>query len=136
MSVPSRSIDRKELKQFAIILGIVLLILAGLNWWREHASVAVVMVVIAMASELIALIKPVLIKPIFIVLTTIAKGIGWFNTRLLLSLVFYLLMAPIGLIMRLLKKDLIDQRLNKSASTYWHERNKIKFDPKHYEKQF
>jgi hypothetical protein len=136
MSVPSRSIDRKELKQFAIILGIVLLILAGLNWWREHTSVAVVMAVSAMASELIALIRPVLIKPIFIVLTTIAKGIGWFNTRLLLSLVFYGLMTPIGLIMRLLRKDLIDQKINKNASTYWHERKEKKLDPKHYEKQF
>jgi polyferredoxin len=136
MSVPSRSIDRKDLKQFALILGIVLLILAGLNWWREHASVAVVMVVIAIASELIALIKPVLIKPVFIVLTTIAKGIGWFNTRLLLSLVFYLMMAPIGLIMRLIRKDLLDRKVNKNASTYWHERKEKKLDPKHYERQF
>ncbi|MBN1492960.1 MAG: hypothetical protein JW938_02295 [Candidatus Omnitrophica bacterium] len=136
MSVNSLSTNKKELKQFAIILGIVLLILAGLNWWREHETVAVLFSVIAVASELIAFIKPILIRPVFIVLTTIAKGIGWLNTRLLLSVVFYVLMAPIGIILRLIRKDVIGQRLDNKASSYWHERKEKRFDPKHYERQF
>ncbi len=132
----SLSTDVKELKKFAIILGVVLLILASLNWWREHETVAVVFIVIAIASELIAFIKPILIKPVFITLTTVAKGIGWVNTRILLSIVFYLIMTPMGFIMRLFGKDFIDQKLDKHASTYWHERTEKIFSQKHYEKQF
>ncbi len=134
--MPFPSIDKKELRNFAILLGIVLFILAGLNWWRTHTSMAVVLTVIAIASEACAWLRPTLIKPIFIVLTTIAKGIGWFNTRVLLCLVFYGMLAPVGIVMRIFRKDLIDQKIDSTGLSYWRERTEKKFDRNHYERQF
>lgn len=44
--------------------------------------------------------------------------LGWLNTRLLLGLVYYLVMTPIGLLLRLVGRDPLDRRLMDRAS-YW-----------------
>jgi hypothetical protein len=47
-----------------------------------------------------------------------AHALGWFNTRILLSLVYFLIMTPTGVVMRLLRWDPLHRRLGDGAS-YW-----------------
>ena len=70
------------------------------------------------------------------VLTKIAHALGWFNTRLILTVMFYLLFTPIGLVLRLLGKDLLNRKIEPNAETYWIDREEEAFDRKRYEKQF
>jgi len=49
---------------------------------------------------------------------------------------FYLVFTPIGLILRLLRVDLIKQRWDRDASTYWIRRPSKTFDPANYERQY
>ena len=75
-------------------------------------------------------------KPIHIGWMTLAFALGWFNTRLLLGIFFYLILTPIGVLMRLFGKDLLDQRIDKRATTYWKKRDLSTFDPKHATRTF
>ena len=43
-------------------------------------------------------------------------------SRIVIPLVFYLVVTPMGLFMRLLGKDTLKQKLDKSAKSYWIER--------------
>jgi len=59
------------------------------------------------------------------VLATIHKGwmwvghiLGWVNTRILLGIVFYALVTPIGLVFRLMGKDTMRQAFAESSATY------------------
>jgi hypothetical protein len=62
--------------------------------------------------------------------------LGWINTRILLGIFFYLILTPIGLIMRISGKDLIDQKIDKGAKSYWKKRERVPFDPAQYERLF
>ena len=42
----------------------------------------------------------------------------WINTRLILLILFYLVILPIGLLRRLLGKDSMQRKMDKNATTY------------------
>ena len=52
----------------------------------------------------------------------VAHGISWVMMRVMLSILFYLVLTPIGVTMRLLGKDILDQKLDRSAASYWKKR--------------
>jgi hypothetical protein len=60
---------------------------------------------------------------------------GWFMTRAILIAVYFLIMTPMGIIMRALGRDLLDERLDKHASSYWKVHEKIN-DQGRYKKQY
>lgn len=62
--------------------------------------------------------------------------LGWFWTRIFLGIFFYLIITPIGLLMRALGKDLLDEKIDRSAQSYWVKRDLSKFDPKHASRTF
>lgn len=75
-------------------------------------------------------------KPFHIGWMKLAYFLGWFNTRLLLGIFFYLIITPTGLLMRLFGKDFLDEKIDKSAKSYWIKRDLSKFDPKHAARTF
>ncbi len=82
-----------------------------------------------------AAVAPLKLLPLYRLWVKFAMALAWFNTRLLLGIVFYLIITPTGLLMRLLGKDLLDIKIDKNADTYWKKREEQPDLPS-YEKQF
>jgi hypothetical protein len=80
--------------------------------------------------------SPITLRPVFKLWLKIAHAIGWFNTQLLLSIIFILIFTPIGLVMRLLRKDPMKRKML-IEKTYW-EPYKLEGlrDKSRYERQF
>jgi hypothetical protein len=75
-------------------------------------------------------------KPIHVGWMKLAQVLAWVSTRVVLSLFFFLVLTPVGFVFRLVGRDLLDQRIDKSAPSYWRKRESIVFDPKRMENQF
>ena len=58
------------------------------------------------------------------------------NTRIILGIAFYLIMTPMGMLLKLLGKDLLDKRIDRNAGTYWKDREQKAFDRERYERLF
>lgn len=69
-----------------------------------------------------ALLKPVLLAPLYQVWMKIAAVLGWINTRLLMVIIFYGMILPVGLVMRLGGRDALARRFDPQAATYRIER--------------
>jgi hypothetical protein len=65
-----------------------------------------------------------------------AALLAWVNTRLILGLFFYLVLTPVGVILRLMGKDLLDEKIDRSASSYWIKRDQAITDRSRYERLF
>jgi hypothetical protein len=78
---------------------------------------------------------PVL-RPVYTVWMKFAHALAWVNTRLLLGVFFYVVMTPVGLLMRLFGKDMLEERLDPSATSYWKKREPKPFTPSDYERLF
>jgi hypothetical protein len=60
---------------------------------------------------------------------------GWFVTRIILTTAYFVIMTPMGIIVRLLGKDLLDERIDRGAPTYW-KKHEAAEDKQRYRKQF
>ncbi|MGH9312901.1 MAG: SxtJ family membrane protein [Vicinamibacterales bacterium] len=65
---------------------------------------------------------------------TFARALAWVNARIILTVVFYLVLTPVGLARRLLGYDPMSRRLEGDAATY-----RVTREPRpssHVEKQY
>ncbi|TLY29055.1 MAG: hypothetical protein E6K56_08960 [Ignavibacteria bacterium] len=53
-----------------------------------------------------------------------ASALGWVNTRILLSIVYFTLFALGAVVLRILRKDLLNRKANEGVS-YWARRDQI-----------
>lgn len=63
-------------------------------------------------------VLPASLMPIFKGWMWIGHVLGWINTRILLGIVFYGLITPIGIVFRLIGKDAMKQAFEESSPTY------------------
>jgi hypothetical protein len=124
-----------ELRNFGITLGIALGVLGGLFLWREKAYY-IYFFIIAAPFLLLAFTVPVLLKPFHKVWMTLSILMGWVMTRIILIILFYGILTPIGVIARLCGKDFLDKKIDKNAKSYWVVRTSAACDKKSYEHQF
>ena len=119
--------NRKELRKFGLTFSIILGIIGGFLLYKGRANACWFLCVSGLFF-LFGIPIPHSLKLVYKIWMSLALIIGWFTSRLILSVVFYLVLIPIGLSMRLLGKDLLNQKFDKSAETYWIKRDKRGFD--------
>jgi len=85
---------------------------------------------------LATIIKVELLKPVYSQWMKAAHFIGTTITGVMLSLMFYCVFGIVGIVLRLLGKDLLNEKLEPEKSSYWIKRVKDSSDKKYYENQF
>jgi hypothetical protein len=65
----------------------------------------------------------------------LAEGLSFVMTRIILGIVFFLIITPIGVVKRLSGWDPLDRRSGSRAS-YWRPYSERQRDTRHYEKMF
>jgi hypothetical protein len=128
--------NKKEYRKFGISVGIAFLLLSGLLWWKDLARAHEITGTLGALLLLGGLLAPMALKWPYRGWMKFAAGAAWFNTRLILALVFYLVITPVGLLLRLFGKRPIPVNFDKSKDTYWIEREKKEYDPIRSEKHF
>ena len=111
--------ETRELKTFGQVIGLALAIMFGLllpwlfdrdyPWWPWCA---------ALVFWLFAYTYPVALRPVSKVWLTVGHWLGWFNTRVLLGLMYYTVFFITGLAMRLMGKDPMARKLDGSIESY------------------
>ena len=129
------SYDKKILRQFGQMTGAIFFIIAVLLFLK-HKHIAVPVVLISVVLLGTAYARPSALKPVYAAWMKAAFILGWINTRIILTALFYLVFAPIGLVMRLMGLDPLEKRIEKNRASYWKMKEKRVFDSSHYEKQF
>jgi hypothetical protein len=127
--------EKSDLRKFGITIGVILLIIAGLLFWKKDQSFQLFFTTGAVLIVM-SLTIPVILKPVYWIWMIITTIIGWVMTRIILSLVFYVILTPIGIFSRLLGKQFLGLHWDKSKNSYWNY-NISKYPKKEiYEKQF
>jgi len=127
--------EKKDLRQFGITIGIVLGLLGGLFLWRER-DYYLYFVIVSVLFILIGIALPVLLKPLQKAWMTLAVVLGWFMTRVILSILFYVVVAAIGMLAKMFGKHFLDLEMDSSKSSYWDYREQREINKNEYERQF
>lgn len=137
--------DRRTLAQFGRIGVVVFGLLGGLIRWRQHFVVALspgaaetasyVLFSLAFLCLVLSWVAPGCLKPLYIGLSVVGAPIGFVVSRVVMAVVYFLVLMPIGLVFRLIGRDALTRRFDRAASTYWAKREPVT-DVRRYYRQF
>jgi hypothetical protein len=127
--------EKSDLRKFGITFFIVLGLLGGALWWRgkEYYTIFAVLSLLFLAAGIFV---PVILKPVQKAWMALAVVLGWFMTRLILSVLFYVIFTCIGLIGKIVGKKFLDLKIDDNTESYWIKRPTGSVEPERYEKQF
>jgi len=128
-------LSKAELRKFGLTVGGAFVVLGGISWWRGHELPPRVLWTLAALLIVPGAIAPAVLGPVHRVWMAFATVLGHVNTRIILTVLFYLVMTPIGLIMRLFR-DPLDRSLRDRSTSQWIKREPQPVEPERYERQF
>lgn len=128
-------VDVKELRKFALTLFCALGILGGILVWRRR-NTGFVLWGIGSSALLGAWVEPNVFKPVYKYWMKMALALGFISSHVILALVYYLVLTPMGLLMRLLGKNPLVLRPDKGLKTYWMTKEAGNYDKQRCEKMF
>ena len=126
--------SRAALRKFGLSVGGVFLLLGAVSWWRGGSFWPFLW---GAGTPLVVLgaIAPVLLAPVERVWMRFAEVLGRINTRIILSVLFYLVFAPVGVIRRW-RHDPLNRRMRDASASNWTRRERKPVDPARYRHQF
>lgn len=123
---------KKEIRNFGFLVGGVLIAISIFLLWKELSYYQLIFA-IGISLVLLGFFIPKILKPIYIIWMTFAAILGWIMTRVILTILFYLIVTPIGLIARIFGAKFLDLSWHNNVNSYWNRRDKTVSD---MEKQF
>jgi len=91
---------------------------------------------LAAVCGILAAAWPIALHPLYLALSLIGLPIGWVVSHVVMAAIYYLVLTPTGLIMRLLGRDPLQRGFDPDAETYWTRRDARDEDAGRYFRQF
>jgi Saxitoxin biosynthesis operon protein SxtJ len=113
------SVGTKELRNFGLVTGALFVFVFGLilPWTRHHAVPFWPWLLGSLLCSC-ALLAPRSLKWIFIVWRRVGVVLGWINSRIVLTAIFFFVMVPTGFLLRLFREDPMARTMDPDSPTY------------------
>jgi len=112
--------SRKELRQFGFLC---LVFFGGLAAWYGSSNGMTLGVKLltgaALVGGVLGAVAPQLLKYVFVGWIVAVFPIGWTVSHLLLGFIYFFILTPIGLLLKVLGQDPMNRTLDRAAKTYW-----------------
>jgi Saxitoxin biosynthesis operon protein SxtJ len=114
----SRTYDVKQLRHFGYLVGGIFGVIGlwPLLWRQEHPRWWALVLTVALVVP--ALTAPRVLAPAYRAWMALGEALAWINTRIILGVVFYGVVTPIGLVMRLVGHDPMRRRREHTGESY------------------
>ncbi len=129
--------EQKNLRVFGYGLSIIIaFIVIRLGFKHGFTNGKYITLGLAVFLSLVTSVCLPAIKPLYRVWMKGARFIGEIVNFVLLSVIFYVFFGLAGIVLRLMRKDLLDERIDKSAQSYWKTIRLDAADRDRYTKQY
>jgi hypothetical protein len=110
-------------KNFGILFGFIFLII---SFWPIFfgSNFRLWSFIIAIIFFTITFLKPLLFKPINKIWIKFGEILGLIIAPIIMALIYFIILTPISLIVRVFGKDLLGLKFSKKQDTYWIKRKK------------
>lgn len=125
----------RDLRKFGLMVGGVCVGL-GLLFWLRHKAHFPYFLGPGVGLVLGGALVPRALKYIYIAWMSVAFVLGFVMAHVILTLFFFLVLTPIGLLARVAGKDFLSLKLDRRAGSYWIPREPRAKSPADYERQF
>jgi len=128
--------DQNEWRKFGYGLTIILLLVGTIELLFGRGVWYVYFYATGSFILLFALAWPVLLKPLFVIFSYFGFVVNWLVTHLVLTVVFYLLITPLGWLLKLFGKKLLDVEFPAKRDSYWIKRKDAAESKNNFKNQY
>ena len=130
-------IEMKNIKVFGYGLAVILAFMAW-RFWAKHINITWVPICVTLSVLFLFVtqFRPESLIPFYKRWMKVAHFIGSIVTFVILSVLFYFIFGVVGIVLRLLRKDLLDESIDVKATSYWQKRPHTEFSKERAQKQF
>ena len=132
-----KHIDRsvESLRSFGRTVGIVFALIGAFQFFTDRALYPYFLG-IGLLLIVLGLLAPTVLRPIYLVWMGFAVVMGFIMTRVILTILYFLVLTPISLLAKVAGTRFMMLKPDSSQPTYWNQRERKPTDPEIYEKQF
>lgn len=128
--------DRKKLREFGITIGIVLSLL-GVFLLVRKKDYFYCFILFSILFFFCGFALPFVLKIPYRLWMALAAVMGWVMSRIILGILFYVVLTPIGLFLRMAGKDFLNLKFDRKAKSYWAKINDYgRRNKSYYERQY
>lgn len=127
--------QKKEWRKFGFGLTIIICLFILVHFFFQR-NWSLPLLLIDLFILLFTIFFPVVLKPLFILFSYVGLAIGWVMTRMIITLLFFLVVTPISLMAKLVGKNFLDTRFKTGKPSYWKDVSSSRMNNSNYEKQF
>jgi uncharacterized membrane protein len=110
----------KEIKKFGLVIMVALTIIASIIYYKSGYSIIINYLLGSGIVLLVsAILSPNILVPIYKVWMSLAFILGSIVSRIILTILFYFLISPIGIIIKIFGNDIINLKIDKERKSYW-----------------
>ena len=112
-------LDRSGLRQFGITTGVIVAVLFGVFFpWLLEAGFVLWPWVLCGLLALMGLVAPMSLRPVYKIWMRFGLMMSRFTTPLIMGLVFFLVITPVALVMKIMGRDPMKRKLAHDQTTY------------------
>ena len=112
--------SRRQLAVFGLLWLASFCILGGMSWWKTGSLLeAGTFWAVGAAIPAAGLAWPEALRIVYVAATYATFPIGLVVSFVILAVIYYFVLSPIGLVMHLFRNDPLQRRFDRSAKTYW-----------------
>ena len=115
-------IKKHDLKMFAIIWSAIFGVIA-LSPLLKGAEIKTWAIVIALIFNIIAFTKPQILTQFYKIWMKFGEFIGGIMSKIMMTILYFGIFTPVSLFLKLIGKDLLNKKVDKSQESYWIERD-------------
>ncbi len=127
--------SRRELLWFGALTAPFFGVVGLLIHLQGARGIAYAVWAVALLCTIVFFAIPPFRRPMYLTWMRAVYPLGWTVSHVLLILLYYGIVTPIGLVMRMLGRNPMEPTLDRQATTYWVERRQVA-DPSRYFRQF
>lgn len=129
-------ISKPQVRKFGLVLAAILIFVGLLQAYKDRAIPAEILISLGVIFTFSSFFYQPIVLPIYKIMMRVSHLLGWVNTRIILGIIFYFMVTPTGLIMKLLGKNFLKRRIEKNKGSYWEKKEQIEFTRERCEKQY
>ena len=110
--------ETKQERNFGLLVGGIFAAIGVWPFFVRGESIRLWAIVLGVLLIAPALLLPKSLGPIYRVWMIVGHALGWLNSRIILAVIYWGLITPMGLVMRLAGKDSMRRNYEKASDTY------------------
>lgn len=119
-------LNKKRNRDFGLLIFAILLIAGFYPYLIHDEKINLILVSISFIFGLLGVLKSKILTPLTLLWFKIGQKLGTFLSPVIIKILYLILIIPVGLILRVIKKNYLNIRQDKKIDTYWENKDNHK----------